>query len=169
MMISVQIWFECDTQNCYLINLTSKIKSNVFLDVISELQIWIIINKHAYKKKHDPKCNLKSLIMQYVRTILQSQGGIAPPPPPPLPPAPEDVDPSESRPFLDPYGRAKTVRIGKWRWPPPKESVESSDSFLEFKIRQHQRKSTQHQHPLVSNLVYFSIEYWIQIKIYNWI
>merc|ERR1719410_1848942 len=25
---------------------------------------------------------------------------------------------------LDAYGRAKTVRIGKWRWPPPKEESE---------------------------------------------
>ncbi|KAF4520562.1 hypothetical protein B566_EDAN011115, partial [Ephemera danica] len=75
------------------------------------------------------------------------QGGSMPPPPPPMPPEPDVVDPSESRPFLDPYGRAKTVRIGKWRWPPPKDS-ENGDSFLEFKIRQHQRKSTQHQHPL---------------------
>lgn len=37
------------------------------------------------------------------------------PPPPPMPPPLESHDPSESRPFLDPYGRAKTVRIGKWR------------------------------------------------------
>lgn len=38
------------------------------------------------------------------------------PPPPPMPPPLESHDPSESRPFLDPYGRAKTVRIGKWRF-----------------------------------------------------
>jgi myosin-15 len=38
------------------------------------------------------------------------------PPPPPMPPPLESHDPSESRPFIDPYGRAKTVRIGKWRW-----------------------------------------------------
>lgn len=37
------------------------------------------------------------------------------PPPPPMPPPLESHDPSESRPFIDPYGRAKTVRIGKWR------------------------------------------------------
>jgi hypothetical protein len=56
------------------------------------------------------------------------------------------MDPSEARPFLDPYGRAKTVRIGKWRWPPPKsEQDESSDSFLQFKMRQHQRKTTPQQ------------------------
>ncbi|XP_065335143.1 unconventional myosin-XV isoform X4 [Cloeon dipterum] len=71
------------------------------------------------------------------------------PPPPPMPPAPENCDPSGSRPFVDVYGRAKTVRIGKWRWPPPKESVDQNpDSFMEFKIRQHHRKSAQHQHPI---------------------
>lgn len=44
--------------------------------------------------------------------IINSKGV---PPPPPMPPPLESHDPSESRPFLDPYGRAKTVRIGKWR------------------------------------------------------
>lgn len=63
-----------------------------------------------------------------------------------MPPPPEHMDPSGARPFLDPYGRAKTVRIGKWRWPPPKsEQDESSDSFLQFKMRQHQRKTTPQQ------------------------
>ncbi|XP_018402219.1 PREDICTED: unconventional myosin-XV [Cyphomyrmex costatus] len=68
------------------------------------------------------------------------------PPPPPMPPPLESHDPSESRPFLDPYGRAKTVRIGKWRWPPPSDSNENQgqDSFIEFKMRQQhqQRKLT---------------------------
>ena len=64
------------------------------------------------------------------------------PPPPPMPPPLEYHDPSESRPFLDPYGRAKTVRIGKWRWPPPSDSNEAQtqDSFTEFKMRQHQQQ-----------------------------
>lgn len=75
-----------------------------------------------------------------------NSSGSVPPPPPPMPPPPEHMDPSETRPFLDPYGRAKTVRIGKWRWPPPKtEQDESSDSFLQFKLRQHQRKTTPQQ------------------------
>ncbi|XP_046399408.1 unconventional myosin-XV isoform X2 [Ischnura elegans] len=79
-------------------------------------------------------------------------GGPPPPPPPPPPPMPPELihsggDPSEARPFLDPYGRAKTVRIGKWRWPPPKENAEQSDSFLEFKLRQHHRKSNPHLSP----------------------
>lgn len=64
------------------------------------------------------------------------------PPPPPMPPPLDAHDPSESRPFLDPYGRAKTVRIGKWRWPPPSDSNEqqNQDSFTEFKMRQHQQQ-----------------------------
>ncbi|KAJ8681733.1 hypothetical protein QAD02_017525 [Eretmocerus hayati] len=70
-----------------------------------------------------------------------SNGKGVPPPPPPMPPPLESHDPSESRPFLDPYGRAKTVRIGKWRWPPPSDSNEAQcqDSFIEFKMRQQQQ------------------------------
>ncbi|KAJ8956705.1 hypothetical protein NQ318_014060 [Aromia moschata] len=52
-----------------------------------------------------------------------SRNGIPPPPPPPMPPPIDGTDPSETRPFMDPYGRAKTVRIGKWRWPPPKDGT----------------------------------------------
>ncbi|XP_017773416.1 PREDICTED: unconventional myosin-XV [Nicrophorus vespilloides] len=65
------------------------------------------------------------------------------PPPPPMPP-PLDGSESEARPFLDPYGRAKTVRIGKWRWPPPKDgtNVENGEDFMQFKLRQHHRKIT---------------------------
>lgn len=62
------------------------------------------------------------------------------PPPPPMPPPPDLSDPSEVRPFMDPYGRAKTVRIGKWRWPPPKD--DSGDtSFLQFKMKQRRKHS----------------------------
>ena len=64
-----------------------------------------------------------------------------PPPPPPMPPENLWADPLEARPFLDPYGRAKTVRIGKWRWPPPAGDQTDSD-FISFKIRQNQRKMT---------------------------
>lgn len=56
-------------------------------------------------------------------TSVVQRNGIPPPPPPPLPPPLDGTDPSEARPFMDPYGRAKTVRIGKWRWPPPKDSM----------------------------------------------
>jgi myosin XV len=42
---------------------------------------------------------------------------------------------------MDPYGRAKTVRIGKWRWPPP-DMVENAEDFIAFKLRQNQRKTT---------------------------
>ena len=46
--------------------------------------------------------------------------------------------------FLDPYERAKTVRIGKWRWPPPKGEGDPNDSFLQFKIRQQTKKLSKH-------------------------
>lgn len=39
-----------------------------------------------------------------------SESNVTPPIPPPMPPPLEFKDPSEARPFLDPYGRAKTVR-----------------------------------------------------------
>lgn len=69
---------------------------------------------------------------------------IPPPPPPPMPPMQDFRDPSEARPFFDPYGRAKTVRIGKWRWPPPQDAPlnETDEAYLLFKMRQHQRKTT---------------------------
>ena len=45
---------------------------------------------------------------------------------------------------MDTYGRAKTVRIGKWRWPPARTdddpSVPLTGSFLEFKLQQNQRR-----------------------------
>lgn len=69
---------------------------------------------------------------------------IPPPPPPPMPPPLEAINPLETRPFLDPYGRAKTVRIGKWRWPPPQGSAlaDTSEDFMHFKLRANQRRST---------------------------
>lgn len=56
-----------------------------------------------------------------------------------MPPPPDLIDPSEVRPFMDPYGRAKTVRIGKWRWPPPKD--DNDTSFLQFKLKQRRKHS----------------------------
>ena len=43
---------------------------------------------------------------------------------------------------LDAYGRAKTVRIGKWRWPPPKEDGDAmaAEGFFEFKMRKMKNK-----------------------------
>lgn len=70
--------------------------------------------------------------------------GAPPPPPPPMPPPLHAMDPSETRPFMDPYGRAKTVRIGKWRWPPPKDAAgqDTPQDFTKFKMRQIQRRVT---------------------------
>ncbi|XP_055923288.1 unconventional myosin-XV [Eupeodes corollae] len=79
------------------------------------------------------------------KTSSESGGSlIPPPPPPPMPPPIESKDPSETRHFLDPYGRAKTVRIGKWRWPPPQDGPQPDceEDFFVFKMRQSQRKTT---------------------------
>ncbi|XP_071649931.1 unconventional myosin-XV-like [Temnothorax longispinosus] len=98
----------------------SNIQSN-FTNVLSELK------------------NRKSSVDSNPSSLSNNKGV---PPPPPMPPPLESHDPSESRPFLDPYGRAKTVRIGKWRWPPPSDSNENQgqDSFIEFKMRQQQQQ-----------------------------
>lgn len=72
----------------------SNVQSN-FTNVLSELK----------NRKSSVDSNLSS----------SSNNKVSVPPPPPMPPPLESHDPSESRPFLDPYGRAKTVRIGKWR------------------------------------------------------
>ena len=75
-------------------------------------------------------------------SVINRNNGV--PPPPPMPPPLHDGDPSEARPFMDPYGRAKTVRIGKWRWPPPKDDniPTNGEDFMHFKFRQNQRKIT---------------------------
>ncbi|KAL3274440.1 hypothetical protein HHI36_015828, partial [Cryptolaemus montrouzieri] len=75
-------------------------------------------------------------------SVILAKSGV--PPPPPMPPPLDEVDPNETRPFLDPYGRAKTVRIGKWRWPPPKDGniPQNGEDFMQFKLRQNQRKVT---------------------------
>ena len=51
---------------------------------------------------------------------------------------------------MDPYTRARTVRIGKWRWPPPKEEMDAAagneggadvgEGFFEFKMRKMQER-----------------------------
>ena len=49
---------------------------------------------------------------------------------------------------MDPYTRARTVRIGKWRWPPPKEetmgpggaNADEGEGFFEFKMRRMQER-----------------------------
>lgn len=77
------------------------------------------------------------------KSSAESNSHIPPPPPPPMPPPVEFNDPAGSRPFLDPYGRAKTVRIGKWVWPPKDMAQAPGDeNFMEFKMRQNQRKNT---------------------------
>ncbi|KAH8240493.1 hypothetical protein KR038_007643 [Drosophila bunnanda] len=102
-----------------------------------------------------PQSPLSPLRMKTTRSslvVMESPPPPAPPPPPPMPPPLECKDPSETRHFLDPYGRAKTVRIGKWRWPPPQDEpqFQTEEDFFAFKMRQQQRKTTpqaqQHLH-----------------------
>ncbi|XP_052871852.1 unconventional myosin-XV [Anopheles cruzii] len=101
-----------------------------------------------------PSASASSSFSEMLRARKDSSSSnlIPPPPPPPLPPPLELKDPFEVRPFLDPYGRAKTVRIGKWRWPPPQgvqgATIETEETFIQFKMtRQSNRKTTpQSQH-----------------------
>ena len=58
---------------------------------------------------------------------------------------------------MDQYKRDSTVRIGKWRWPPPKEQIaqgtegapedETAEGFLEFKMRKLQERKRSSQMP----------------------
>lgn len=59
--------------------------------------------------------------------------------PPPLPPTLLG-ELNGHHPFMDPYGRAKTVRIGKWRWPPKENEVGGDDDFNEFKARLEEKR-----------------------------
>ncbi|XP_054281634.1 unconventional myosin-XV-like isoform X2 [Macrosteles quadrilineatus] len=88
---------------------------SAFTNVLSELK----------SRKSSVDSNIKSVV----------------PPPPPMPPPPELGDPNEVRPFMDPYGRAKTVRIGKWRWPPPKDDNESPFMQMQMKLKQRRKHS----------------------------
>uniref|UniRef100_A0A1A9WX21 Myosin motor domain-containing protein n=1 Tax=Glossina brevipalpis TaxID=37001 RepID=A0A1A9WX21_9MUSC len=105
----------------------------------------------AEPQRNIRKQSVKNRISQFSenernrKASSESNGSlIPPPPPPPMPPPIEIKDPSETRHFLDPYGRAKTVRIGKWRWPPPQDGpqFETEEDFFAFKMRQNQRKTT---------------------------
>lgn len=69
--------------------------------------------------------------------------GRVPAPPPPPPPSPPPLSPSQGATYTDVYGRAKTVRIGKWRWPPPRDESTPqapANSFFEFKMKKQTEK-----------------------------
>lgn len=105
-----------------------------------------LLNQQAEEKRAQSSSKMVQKIQ--TRRSEASDGFNAPPPPPPMPPQNLWADPLETRPFLDPYGRAKTVRIGKWRWPPPNhiDQVDSAEDFISFKMRQNQRKMTPQAH-----------------------
>lgn len=95
----------------------------------------------VHAQVHSPPRNAPKLRRE---SNESSSTGAPPPPPPPMPPPLHATDPSEVRHFMDPYGRAKTVRIGKWRWPPAKDAngQETAEDFTKFKMRQIHRKHT---------------------------
>ena len=67
--------------------------------------------------------------------VVGNGNGQIPPPPPPPPMSPG----------TDVFGRAKTVRIGKWRWPPPAEGAEGqvpASNFMEFKRKKQKEKDS---------------------------
>lgn len=103
------------------------------------------LRKQSVKTRNESSSVYQDVLRN--RKVSSDSGGslIPPPPPPPLPPPLELKDPLEARPFIDPYGRAKTVRIGKWRWPPPQgmTPADAAENFIHFKMmRQNQRKTT---------------------------
>ncbi|KAG1658544.1 putative ATP-dependent RNA helicase DDX5 [Nymphon striatum] len=63
---------------------------------------------------------------------------------PPAPPPPDPDSPDEQvRVVKDIYGREKTIRIGKWRWPPPRgDGNDPNSSFFAFKMQKQQEKQT---------------------------
>lgn len=80
------------------------------------------VNKRSSSNKSNVQNNFTNVLSELKNrkssvdsNLSNSSNNKGVPPPPPMPPPLESHDPSESRPFLDPYGRAKTVRIGKWR------------------------------------------------------
>nr|XP_049699745.1 unconventional myosin-XV [Helicoverpa armigera] len=95
----------------------------------------------VHAQVHSPPRNAVKLRRESNESM---SAGAPPPPPPPMPPPLHSTDPLEIKGFVDPYGRAKTVRIGKWRWPPPKDAVgqEQAQDFTKFKLRQIQRRHT---------------------------
>lgn len=105
-----------------------------------------VIHAQVHAQVHSPPRNVPKLRRE---SNESSSGGAPPPPPPPMPPPLHATDPSEARPFMDPYGRAKTVRIGKWRWPPPKDAngQMTAEDFTKFKMRQIHRRHTPQSQP----------------------
>lgn len=78
-----------------------------------------------------------------VSPASSSNGMIKMIPPPPPPPPPPPLSPG-----TDVFGRAKTVRIGKWRWPPLSEEggPVANANFIEFKRKKQIEKQQDKMH-----------------------
>ncbi|XP_065559306.1 unconventional myosin-XV-like isoform X1 [Artemia franciscana] len=116
---------------------SSSERSNVIS--VSALKSHLESKQHAVVKKEaleNRPLAASSRRTSEVESIQPAKSGV--PPPPPLPMEPLF---SGDQPFLDQFGRAKTVRIGKWRWPPEKDDGdESAANFLEFKLQKQAQK-----------------------------
>lgn len=109
------------------------------------------VRKLSMNSRSPPHMEVSKGMRKSSNESMSQHSHIPPPPPPPMPP-PMYMDPSGARPFLDPYGRAKTVRIGKWRWPPAKDGQQpqiSEEDYMKFKMRQHHQRK---QSPQANNL-----------------
>lgn len=151
---NIQIQQQLLAQNQALQQLLTQHTTEVTKTVTAETTVRASVNQQTSNRK--PSLNTRktssspSSITDFKMRKTSTESGLSMlsrngvPPPPPMPPPLDGTDPSEARPFMDPYGRAKTVRIGKWRWPPPKDgsNPENGEDFMQFKMRQSQRKVT---------------------------
>jgi hypothetical protein len=62
------------------------------------------------------------------------------------------------------FCRAKTVRIGKWRWPPPKEdgTPGTAEGFFEFKMRKMKEKGWPQIHSC-NIVIFLYLKYYLDI------
>ncbi|KAK2709869.1 hypothetical protein QYM36_013523 [Artemia franciscana] len=76
---------------------------------------------------------------------------------PPFPPLPMEPLFSGDQPYLDQFGRAKTVRVGKWRCPPEKDDGdELAANFFEFKLQKQAHKKLASQRASVFIYLFIS-------------
>ncbi|XP_065570427.1 uncharacterized protein LOC136033588 [Artemia franciscana] len=79
---------------------------------------------------------IQQKLLQKLLLLQQSASGVLP-----FPPLPMEPLFSGDQPYLDQFGRAKTVRTGKWRWPPEKDDGdELAANFFELNLQKQAHK-----------------------------
>lgn len=116
-----------------------------------------IPHKHLHNKSNISPASSFGDVLNELRSKNGSVNGDPPPLPrsqppkimnssdiPEAPPLPGPDSPDEQiRVVTDIYGREKTIRIGKWRWPPPRgDGNDPNTSFFAFKMQKQQEKQT---------------------------